>query len=215
MSAALFFFDDNKNFITVREGSVKNTFTFWRIKATDPAGRGNRVKTRPMVFFDTPEEATEALVQYARDRGWPKAPGDALAQAVNKHKSKKCKKDSGFMPLFAWQDSEYAGKALAHADHMKRVRALDVGLYNRYKDQLEEEMFQLVSSKGSELFRAYDQAKIIVAGKKIFTADQIRLLETKIANDTGKPVNGKYLWENCMGGVAVRVETRLERTCSC
>jgi len=62
--------DQNGDFITVREACVAGTYAFWRIKRNKPKSRGNRIKTKPAVFFNSREEGFHALHEYAEKRGF-------------------------------------------------------------------------------------------------------------------------------------------------
>lgn len=72
-----YYHDPDLNIITVREGAVKGTYTFWRIAKDNLRGRGRRIQTRPMVFFGCPQEAFNALDVYAEKRGFAVVPESA------------------------------------------------------------------------------------------------------------------------------------------
>lgn len=100
-----YYVDQNGHLISVKEGAIKSTYSFYRNKKGALHERGNRVKTRPMQFYPSKEKAEAALAAHAKKSNWrvattedliEKQPSgrkaaDTLLQKYNKH-----------MPLFVF-----------------------------------------------------------------------------------------------------------------
>ena len=196
--------DPNGDFITVAEGSIKQTYAFFRIDKNKPQHRGSRVKTRPMRFFPTMEEGFSALEDYAQKRQW-----ECVGTKLPAAKVHQTPPQTGTVPpLFAWVDHQ--------SRKSEKPKAISDAEYETFKTEIVRQAILVAQTdmkdwKSPDPFRAIQVAMANLQRSKIWPSEILSGLHKRILNDTGKTVNSKYQIKNMLGGVFVRVESQLSK----
>jgi hypothetical protein len=194
--------DKNGDYITLAEGSIKNTYAFFRIDKTKPQQRGSRIKTRPMLFFSSMAEGFLALEDYAKKRQWkivgPKLPTAKTHQALP-HRYP-------MPPLFTWIDRKNC--------ETEKPAVISDEEYEQFKGEIVQQAVVVAQRNMKDwnkpdLFRAIQVAMTNMQQSSKWSSAMYSELSKRISNDTGGTVNSKYQIENMLGGVFVRVECQL------
>lgn len=199
-STAKYYKDQHGHLITAAEGSIKNTYSFYRVDAK----HRSRVRTRPMIFYPSLHEASTALDGYAAKRQWEPVSDKFLLTS-----NEKTEKTSNFLPLFAWQEEQACPSRLTKPS--SQPKTISDSEYEIFKDELVRQAVLVVQTemKGwtNPCFtRAIQTAVTYLRRSGIWSNKVFSGLHSRLLNDTGKTFGSKYQIENMYGGVYVRVE---------
>jgi hypothetical protein len=194
--------DKNGDYITLAEGSLKNTYAFFRIDKTKPQQRGSRIKTRPMLFFPTMADGFLALEDYAKKRQWkfigPKIPTAKAHQAQPKRYP--------LPSLLTWLERQNS--------EPEKPKEISDEEYEQFKGEIVRQAV-IVAQRNMkdwnkpDLLRAIQVAMTNMQQSSKWSSVMYSGLSKRIMNDTGKRVNSKYQIKNMLGGVFIRVECQL------
>ena len=195
--------DQQGNYITVSEGSIKKTYAFYRVDCNKPSHRGSRVKTRPMLFYPSMEEGFTALHDYAEKRHWNFIGTDLPAAEVHQSRPQRYTES----PLFTW---------LKHQDsNFGKPKIIKDSEYELFKTELVRRAILVTQNemkdwKRPDPLRAIQHAMITLQQSGRWSSAIFIGLRKRILNDTGKKIDSIYQIKNMMGGVYARAVCHLE-----